>query len=461
MNSKKIAIAFLLAPALIFAVSGCRREAVPVAAESDQQPEPPGTVELSLGADVEGTVLPAKVAPPPLPAVSVEQPAVSVEQLAVSVEQPVGVDELLAELDRLEAAGEFSEAWQLARDYRAEHARQNGLALVDERINRLNRFRREAPNLNFALRQLEDSNAMVRDVAARQLMHGGEAARILLLNILRTADAQLAVRAAQILPQTGGMDSFPDIFARFRRETAADIQSQLLQVCITLLKAQPPAELAAVADFLSGTDSATFIPLAVALYMSLDDAEDADVELSSAADAYIKQFAASKDLPTLLAASHAAQLSGNPELKALFLRPGLLYAYYEGTVAEIVAMEQHKPKRTGVIDGFKLDILERTANVAAVYRGVLEIVEPGQYSFFTVSDDGSFLFIGDRKVVDNGGMHGMQERSGTIALDAGLHPLKVTWYQGGGDYGLEVYWSGPGFGKQPIPAERMFHRLAE
>ena len=75
----------------------------------------------------------------------------------------------------------------------------------------------------------------------------------------------------------------------------------------------------------------------------------------------------------------------------------------------------------------------------------------------TNSDDGSALYIGDKRVVDNDGLHGMVERSGTIALEAGWHAIRVEFFERGGGAGLIVLAGGPGTTYAVIPAERWMH----
>ena len=68
------------------------------------------------------------------------------------------------------------------------------------------------------------------------------------------------------------------------------------------------------------------------------------------------------------------------------------------------------------------------------------------------------LSLGRAPVVDNDGEHGMQARSGTVPLAAGLNPIRLDWFNGGGDLGLEVEWAGPGQPPRKIPASRLFRR---
>ena len=81
----------------------------------------------------------------------------------------------------------------------------------------------------------------------------------------------------------------------------------------------------------------------------------------------------------------------------------------------------------------------------------------GVYVFAPGSDDGSRLYIADSLVADNDGLHGMQEVKGVIALSAGNHRIRVTFFEKTGGDGLKVYYSGPGIQRQEIPDSVLFH----
>ena len=86
------------------------------------------------------------------------------------------------------------------------------------------------------------------------------------------------------------------------------------------------------------------------------------------------------------------------------------------------------------------------------WSGSIVIPSGGLYRFSTTSDDGSELEVDDHVVVQNGGKHGVQEASGTIALTAGVHPLRLRYEQAGGGFTLAVRYALDGEKLQPIPA---------
>ncbi|MCV6638486.1 PA14 domain-containing protein [Candidatus Albibeggiatoa sp. nov. NOAA] len=97
------------------------------------------------------------------------------------------------------------------------------------------------------------------------------------------------------------------------------------------------------------------------------------------------------------------------------------------------------------------------ANGAASFTGKLYVDVAGSYKFYTVSDDGSKLYINNDLVVANGGNHGMRERSGALSLPAGFHDIKIDYYDAGGPGGIKMFWEGPNFTKQVIPASVLMH----
>jgi len=92
------------------------------------------------------------------------------------------------------------------------------------------------------------------------------------------------------------------------------------------------------------------------------------------------------------------------------------------------------------------------------WRGFLTVGQSGSYSFATTSDDGSQLFVRNRLVVDNGGAHGPQTRSGTVDLERGSHPIVLTYSQFGAGAELTWAWSRGGRSFTPVPAWALSQR---
>lgn len=133
------------------------------------------------------------------------------------------------------------------------------------------------------------------------------------------------------------------------------------------------------------------------------------------------------------------------------------YRYYEGSWSNLPDFETLNPVSEGTVDGFDIQSVSAAAdNFGVVFLGMIRIDTQGEYTFFTSSDDGSALFVGDTKVVDNDGVHAVQEKSGTISLTIGMHPISVVYFQGGGGKGLTVSWQPPGTGKEVLPLDVLY-----
>ena len=146
-----------------------------------------------------------------------------------------------------------------------------------------------------------------------------------------------------------------------------------------------------------------------------------------------------------------AQLAGD-------LAQGVRYQFYHGVWDALPDFDELLPVRTGTTSGFDFAPRDTSEHFGFRYSGYLRVPEDGVYTFFLVSDDGSRLYIDGQMVVDNDGLHGSQERSGTVPLAAGFHPMVVTFFERTGGDVLELLWGGPGFPKQPIPPAALFHR---
>ena len=76
--------------------------------------------------------------------------------------------------------------------------------------------------------------------------------------------------------------------------------------------------------------------------------------------------------------------------------------------------------------------------------------------FETTLDDGSWVYVDDKLVVDNGGKHAPRYQSGTIDLAAGRHGIGVRYFQDSDSKSMVLFWQPSGGEKQPIPWESLY-----
>lgn len=78
-----------------------------------------------------------------------------------------------------------------------------------------------------------------------------------------------------------------------------------------------------------------------------------------------------------------------------------------------------------------------------IWSGRLYVPKRGVYKFFTESDDGSFLYINDKQVVDNGGDHGIITKEEKLYLTEGYYDIKIKYFNSMGKGHIKVSWEIP------------------
>ncbi|MBU0640333.1 MAG: alpha-L-fucosidase [Planctomycetes bacterium] len=152
------------------------------------------------------------------------------------------------------------------------------------------------------------------------------------------------------------------------------------------------------------------------------------------------------------------KVTPRPAVKVTGLAAGLRYEYHEGDWNRLPDFDRLTPGKTGTVSDFDFSLRNRVERFGFRYRGFVSVPRDGVYTFYTLSDDGSRLYIGDQLVVDNDGLHSAHEQAGVIALAAGVHPLTVTFFEKTGSDMLEVSYAGPDLNKQRIPADKLLHK---
>lgn len=96
-------------------------------------------------------------------------------------------------------------------------------------------------------------------------------------------------------------------------------------------------------------------------------------------------------------------------------------------------------------------------NFSCQWLGYFKPTTTETYTFFTSSDDASYVWVGNNAVsgfttgnstVNNGGLHGVQEVSGSIALTAGVYyPIRIQFGEAGGGDVMTFNYSTPTISK--------------
>lgn len=159
-----------------------------------------------------------------------------------------------------------------------------------------------------------------------------------------------------------------------------------------------------------------------------------------------------------------------PNLKAetggaSFRQSGIRVDYFYPSPANVAieTLAKLQPQATGIVPEIEMNVPQRKEadQFALRFSGMITIPKTGKYTFSIASDDGSRIYLDDKLLVDNDGLHGVIEKSATVQLAAGAYPIVVTYFDNGGGDGLAVAWSGPGIKKQKIAASNLSIRGGE
>ncbi len=148
-----------------------------------------------------------------------------------------------------------------------------------------------------------------------------------------------------------------------------------------------------------------------------------------------------------------------PAVTAGRLEPGLRVAVYEqaGDWRQLPDFDTLDPVEEQVVDRIGLGVTDRREVFGLRFRGYIDVPATGIYGFHLSSDDGSRLSMDGETLIDNDGVHGDRRRSGYVALEAGLHVIEVTFFQGRGGVALGLQFEGPGIEEQEVPAGLLRH----
>jgi hypothetical protein len=127
--------------------------------------------------------------------------------------------------------------------------------------------------------------------------------------------------------------------------------------------------------------------------------------------------------------------------------------FYLSNLESVPFLENLTPNAKGNCFEITSDEIKETIkdNTVVRFKTNITIDKEDSYGFFTRSDDGSILKINNEMIVNNDGDHGVEEKAGKIHLKAGVYPLEVVWFNGGGGSWLDVFYQSSTIPKQILP----------
>jgi hypothetical protein len=144
--------------------------------------------------------------------------------------------------------------------------------------------------------------------------------------------------------------------------------------------------------------------------------------------------------------------------------PGLNYAYYE--TGSLVSLPQENPAVTGVVPRIDASARKRDDNYTIVFDGFLNVPADGGYTFTLLNRDEARFEIDGVPVaaspkpfaqVCGSPGNAVQAASGSLALRAGRHAIRVQMTHTAGPNDFALKWQGPGLPLSDIPASALTH----
>ena len=150
------------------------------------------------------------------------------------------------------------------------------------------------------------------------------------------------------------------------------------------------------------------------------------------------------------------QVEPLPALEIKVKEPGLNYTYYEGVWDKVPDFDSMDPLKSGKCQTINISPGLKDKYFGLVFNGYIQIPETAVYIISIASNDGSLLYIDNKLLINNDEDHPLKEEHAHIALQKGLHAIKVSYFQEGGSADLKVCIQGPAMGKKEIPADMYY-----
>lgn len=143
----------------------------------------------------------------------------------------------------------------------------------------------------------------------------------------------------------------------------------------------------------------------------------------------------------------------HPAVQVASREAGLRFRVYPGRFIRCPDVSRLKASGEGTIERPRLDRVPGLPgdDYALVLEGYLEIPETGVWSLAINSDDGSRLFVDGELLANNDGRHPPQWAIGRARFAAGLHPVRIEFFEVTGGEDLQIVLSRDGSNERQEP----------
>ncbi len=157
-------------------------------------------------------------------------------------------------------------------------------------------------------------------------------------------------------------------------------------------------------------------------------------------------------MPSLVGSTEEAYAIAAFLTRDITVRPGrAVFArrVYRGQWNQLPDFDSLTPAKSDTVAKLSIDDIKPKNNFGVVFEAQLPITDDGEYEFSLRSDDGSSLSIAGNRLV-NDFIHPEQTVRATYQLAAGVYPIRIEYFDGGGQIALSLKVTDPKFGTTDI-----------
>ena len=160
--------------------------------------------------------------------------------------------------------------------------------------------------------------------------------------------------------------------------------------------------------------------------------------------------------PSTVTSDEERDLPYFPAVAAKTAGHGVKYTYYEGMFEKISDIKPENKKGEGVLENFIISKAPAQDHFAYDFETLIDIPERAVYIFTLGCDDGAVLYVDGKLLADNNGLHSGLGNEVHVALEKGLHRLKVRYFEDYMGEWLNVSITSRKITMRSIPSEMLY-----
>jgi hypothetical protein len=429
-------------------LAGCGNPAPPPELAA-RKPEPAETVRAA----VKTNGLPAPAAP-------VTQATAAVVSVVIPepARMPAGAPDFegrLAELNALISNTDFGEAIRLGREMQSAFQETEQYDRVADVLRRLAEYRRDAPPLVIAVRNLAAADSRMAQAAQDELEAADELGLIFLRHALRTQPAPAALAAAELLLALNDTEAIPVFMSHVKTNSVSPLGRASVRALAIMAKSLPPDVAPACFEIVRNDTTFGATPvfdILEAVFLRTCERDEArfNERVGCAEGTDVLRARLQAALLSTNAAARASACAGSPEF--LPLMNGLRATYYADTTfgARVLDRNETQPRveiasRAFPVPGGGVNAL------SARWSGDLLVRQAGEYVFTLQCGPSATqttrLWVDEENLsaVDNWGNRGWQPQTLKKALSNGWHTVRLEYTKTNNtpDGSIRFVWAGP------------------